>query len=75
MSKRKVPKFIELKPHTILNNIAGTTVKFSCRLKFIDKIRMLFSKSVWFDMHSNDIHALSELAWVVDEDVDLEKIK
>lgn len=75
MNKRRVPKFIKLKPHTILNNIAGTTVKFSCRLKFMDKIRLLFSKSVWFDMHSNDVHALSKLAWDVIEDIDLDETK
>ena len=63
MKKRTVPRFIKIKPKTVMSrDFSFTAVRFSCRIDLIDKVKLLFSKYVWFEINSNNVHRLNSLA-------------
>lgn len=55
----KAHKPIIIRPKNIITDFGYTSQTFSCEIKFIDRLRLLFSKSVWLKMHGTQINRLA----------------
>lgn len=54
-----VHKPIIIRPKTIITDFGYNNQTFSCDIKFADRLRLLFSKRVWFKMHGSQINRLA----------------
>jgi len=74
MKKRTISRCIEIKPKTVMSrDFSFTAVRFSCRMGLIDKLKLLFSKYVWFEISSNDVHRINGLALQDIPEIDTQK--
>lgn len=53
-------KSIRIRPKTIITDFGYDNQTFSCYIKFTDRLKMLFSKWVWFKMHGTQINRLAQ---------------
>lgn len=53
-------KSIRIRPHTIITDFGYNNQTFSCEIKFTDRLRLLFSKHIWFKMHGTQINRLAQ---------------
>ena len=53
-------KSIVIRPKTIITDFGYNNQTFSCEIKFVDRLKMLFSKNVWFKMHGTQINRLAQ---------------
>ena len=51
---------IVIRPKTIITDFGYNNQTFSCRIKFTDRLKMLFSELVWFKMHGTQINKLAQ---------------
>ena len=52
-------KSIRITPKTIITDFGYNNQTFSCDVKFVDRLKMLFSKRIWFKMHGSQINKLA----------------
>ena len=55
-----VNESIRIRPKTIITDFGYNNQTFSCDIKFVDRLKMLFSKRVWFVMHGTQINRLAQ---------------
>lgn len=53
-------KSIVIRPKTIITDFGYNNQSFSCDIKFVDRLKILFSKRVWFKMHGTQINRLAQ---------------
>ena len=53
-------KSIVIRPQTVITDFGYNNQTFSCDIKFVDRLKMLFSKRVWFVMHGTQINRLAQ---------------
>lgn len=55
-----VHKPVVIEPKTVITNFGYTSQLFSCDIKFLDRLRMLFSKRVWIRIYGSQINRLAQ---------------
>ena len=55
-----VHKPVVIRPKTIITSFGYTSQLFSCEIRFLDRVRMLFSKTIWIRMHGSQINRLAQ---------------
>ena len=56
----KANKPVVIRPKTTITDFGHNNQIFSCDIKFVDRLKMLFSKRAWFKMHGSQINKLAQ---------------
>ena len=56
----KANKPVMIRPKTTITDFGYNNQIFSCDIKFVDRLKMLFSKRAWFKMHGSQINKLAQ---------------
>ena len=54
-------KEILMKPKTIIKHITHTGICFSQKFSFKERLKMLFHKTVWFDLYATDYKRIRDM--------------